>query len=155
VCLDRPVGVVVMEAMSRKWSMRMLGAVVSLPLLLTGCGDGEQVEEVRWLAKRVIDNGRAVRLATANSSSARPEDVRVRMDEAEVGLTLRLRVPEVRLEDLRLQCAEVKLSEPVDERRLVDDGSGPFKPLRASVEAAERLLAEGELPCAQVPVASE
>jgi hypothetical protein len=141
--------------MAREWSMRMLGAVVALPLLLGGCGDGEQVEEVRWLAKRVIDNGRVVRLATANSSSVKPEDVRVRMDEAEVGLTLRLRVPEFRLGDLRLHCAEVKLNEPVGERRVVDDGSGRSNPFRASGEAAKRLLARGELRCVRVPAVSE
>jgi hypothetical protein len=133
----------------------MLGAVVSLPLLLGGCGNGERVEEVRWLAARVIDDGRVVRLAIANSSGVRPEDVRVRTDEAEVGLTLRLRVPENAIADLRLRCAEVKLSEPVDERRLVDDGSGPFNPFRASVEAAETLLAEDELRCVRVPAVSE
>lgn len=133
----------------------MLGAVVSLPLLVGGCGNGERVEEVRWLAMRVIDDGRVVRLVTANSSSVRLEDVRVRMDETEVGLTLRVRVPEVRLGDLRLHCAEVKLREPVGGRQVIDDGSGPFNPFSASVEAAERLLAEGELRCVRVPAVSE
>lgn len=147
--------------MSSERSMRVMGAVVSLPLLLGGCGggkqvgDGEQVEEVRWLAKRVIDDGQAVRIVTANSSGVRPEEVRVRMEEAEVGLTLRLRVPDVRVLDLRSHCAEVKLSEPVGERRVVDDGSGPFNPFGASVESAERLLAEGELRCVLVPAVSE
>ena len=135
--------------------MRVLGAVVLLPSFLSGCGDGEQVEEVRWLASRVIDNGQAVRIVTANSSGARPEEVRVRMDEAEVGLALRLRVPEVRVLDLRPHCAEVNLSQPVGERRVVDDGSSPFNPFGASVETAERLLAEGELRCVRVPAVSE
>lgn len=81
--------------------------------------------------------------------------MRLRIGEAEVGLTLRLRVPEVYILDLRLHCAEVTLSEPVGERRVVDDGSGPFNPFGASVETAERLLAEGELRCARVPAVSE
>ena len=141
--------------MSGGWWTRMLGTVVLLPVLIGGCGNGERVQEVRWLAARVIDDGRGVRLVTANSSSARPEEVRVRMSEAEVGLTLRLRVPEIALEDLTFHCVQVKLSEPVGERRLVDEGPGPRNPFHASVKVAERLLARGELRCVRVPAVSE
>lgn len=133
----------------------MLGAVVSLPLLLGGCGDREQVTEMRWLATQVIDDGQAVRLVTASSSGFRPEEVRVRMEQAEVGLMLRLRVPEVHLDDLRLHCAEVKLSGPLGERRLLDDVSGRFNPFDVSVEAVERSLREGKVRCVQVPAVPE
>jgi hypothetical protein len=107
-------------------------------------------EEVRWLTARVGDDGGVVRLVTANSSSARPWEVAVRMDEAEVGLALRLRIPAVRSEDLRLHCAEVALGEPVGKRKLVDDGPGRFNPFGASVEAAEKQLGQGRLRCTRV-----
>jgi hypothetical protein len=81
-------------------------------------------QEVRWLAARAADDRGVVRVVTAHSSSARPWEVAVRIDEAEVGLALRVRIPDVRSEDVRLHCAEVQLGEPVGKRTLVDDGSG-------------------------------
>jgi hypothetical protein len=107
-------------------------------------------EEVRWLAARVADDRGVVRVVTAQSSSARPWEVAVRIDVAEVGLALRVRIPEVRSEDVRLHCAEVQLGEPVGKRKLVDDGSGRFNPFGVSVEAAERKLAQGKLRCVRV-----
>lgn len=107
-------------------------------------------EEVRWLAAQVGHDGGIVRLVTANSSSARPWEVAARMDDAEVGLALRMRVPEVRSDDVRLHCAEVQLGEPVGEREVVDDGSGRSNPFGVSVEGAERQLAQGELRCVRV-----
>jgi hypothetical protein len=95
-------------------------------------------------------DGGVVRLVTANSSGARPWEVAVRMDEAEVGLALRVRIPEVRSEDVRLHCAEVELGETVGKRKLVDDGSGRFNPFGVSVEAAEKQLGQGKLRCARV-----
>ena len=136
--------------------LQVLGAVLALPVF-AGCGsderaaEPERVEEVRWLAVRAPDRGRIVRVATANSSSVRPEEVRVRMDKAEVGLTLRLRVPQIRLQDLRLHCVEANLSEPVGARRLVDDGGGPLNPCSVSLEAAERSLADHGTRCVRVP----
>jgi hypothetical protein len=107
-------------------------------------------EAVRWLAAQVADGGGVVRLVTANSSSARPWEVAVRMDEAEVGLRLRMRIPADRSEDVRLHCAEVALGEGVGKRRLVDDGPGRFNPFGVSVAAAERQLEEGNLRCVRV-----
>ena len=107
-------------------------------------------EEVRWLAARVGDDGGVVRLVTAHSSSARPWEVAVRMGEAEVGLALRMRVPEVRSDDVRLHCAEVALGEPVGKREVVDDGSGRSNPFGVSVAAAEKRLAQGKLRCVRV-----
>ena len=46
-------------------------------------------------------------------------------------------------------CAEVKLGEPVGDRRLVDDGSG-FD-FGGSAEVGRRQLAKGEVPCVRVP----
>jgi hypothetical protein len=108
-------------------------------------------EEVRWLAVRVADHGRVVRLVTANGSSASPAEVQVRIDETEVGLALRMRVREVHPGDVRLHCAEVELGERVGEREIVDDGSGPFNPFRVSAEAARKRLAQGTVPCVRVP----
>jgi hypothetical protein len=109
-------------------------------------------EEVRWLAARVVAAGRVVRLVTANSSSVRPAEVQVRTDEADVGLALRLRIPEAHEQEaVRLHCAEVELGEPVSEREIVDDGSGPVNPFDVSVEAAEKRLAHGEIRCVRVP----
>jgi hypothetical protein len=107
-------------------------------------------EEVRWLAARVGDDSGVVRLVTANSSSARPWEVAVRIDQAEVGLALRMRVPEVRSNDVSLHCAEVALGEPVGKREVVDDGSGRFNPFGVSVDAAEEQLAQGNLRCVRV-----
>jgi hypothetical protein len=107
-------------------------------------------EEVRWLAARVGDDGGLVRLVTANSSSARPWEVAVRLDEAEVGLALRMRVPDVGSEDVRLHCAEVALGEPVGKRELVDDGPRRFNPFGVSVAAAEKQLGQGKLRCVRV-----
>jgi hypothetical protein len=107
-------------------------------------------EQVRWLAARVANDEGVVRLVTANISSARPWEVAVRMDEAEVGLALRMRVPEARSDDLRLHCAEVALGELVGKRELVDDGSGRFNPFGVSVEAAEKQLGQGKLRCVRV-----
>jgi hypothetical protein len=107
-------------------------------------------EEVRWLAARAADDRGVVRVVTAQSSSARPWEVAVRIDEAEVGLALRVRIPEVRSEDVRLHCGEVQLGEPVGKRRLVDDGPGRFNPFGVSVEAAEQKLAQGKLRCVRV-----
>jgi hypothetical protein len=106
-------------------------------------------EEVRWLAARAADDRGVVRVVTAHSS-ARPWEVAVRIDEAEVGLALRVRIPDVRSGDVRLHCAEVQLGEPVGKRKLVDDGSGQFNPFGVSVEAAEQKLAQGKLRCVRV-----
>jgi hypothetical protein len=107
-------------------------------------------EEVRWLAARAADEGGVVQVVTAQSISASPWEVAVRIDEAEVGLALRLRIPDVRSENVRLHCAEVQLGEPVGERKLVDDGSARFNPFGVSVEAAENKLAQGKLRCVRV-----
>jgi hypothetical protein len=107
-------------------------------------------EEVRWLAARAADERGVVRVVTAQSSSARPWEVAVRIDRAEVGLALRVRIPDVRSEDVRLHCAEVQLGEPVGKRKLVDDGSGHFNAFGVSVEAAEKKLAQGKLRCVRV-----
>lgn len=107
-------------------------------------------EEVRWLAARAADERGVVRVVTAESSSARPWEVAVRMDRAEVGLALRVRIPDVRSEDVRLHCAEVQLGEPVGKRKLVDDGSGRFNAFGVSVEAAKKKLAQGKLRCVRV-----
>jgi hypothetical protein len=107
-------------------------------------------EEVRWLAAWVGDDEGVVRLVATHFSSARPWEVAVRMDEAEVGLALRMRVPEARSEDWRLHCAEVALGKPVGNRKLVDDGSGRFNPFGVSVKAAENQLRRGKLRCVRV-----
>jgi hypothetical protein len=107
-------------------------------------------EEVRWLAARVGDDGEVVRLVTANSRDASPWEVAVRMDEAEIGLALRMRVPDVGSDDVRLHCAEVALGEPVGKREIVDDVAGQFNPFGASVEAAAKELAQGKLRCIRV-----
>jgi hypothetical protein len=107
-------------------------------------------EEVRWLAARAADDRGVVRVVTAQSSSASPWEVAVRTDEAEVGLALRMRIPDVRSEDVRLHCAEVHLGEPLGKRKLVDDGPGEFNPFGVSVEAATKKLAQGELRCVRV-----
>lgn len=74
----------------------------------------------------------------------------MRIEEAEVGLALRVRIPDVRSEDVRLYCAEVQLGEPVGKRKLVDDGSGQFNPFGVSVEAAEKKLAQDKLRCVRL-----
>ena len=107
-------------------------------------------EEVRWLAARAADDRGVVRVVTAHSSSARPWEVAVRMHEGEVGLALRLRIPELRPETVRLHCAEVQLGEPVGNRKLVDDGSGRFNPFGVSVKAAQTRLGQGKLRCVRV-----
>jgi hypothetical protein len=107
-------------------------------------------EEVRWLAARVADDGGVVRLVTAHGLAASPWEVAVRLDEAEIGLALRMRVPDVRPAGVRLHCAEVALGEPAGKRELVDDGAGQFNPFGASVEAAEKQLAHGKLRCTRV-----
>jgi hypothetical protein len=107
-------------------------------------------EEVRWLAARVGDDPGVVQLVTAHNSSASPWEVAVRRDEAEVGLALRMRIPQAGSEDLRLHCAEVALGEPVRKRKLVDDGSGRFNPLGVHVQAAENQLRQGKLRCVRV-----
>jgi hypothetical protein len=107
-------------------------------------------EEVRWLAARPADERGVVRVVTAQSSSARPWEVAVRIDEAEVGLALRLRIPDVRSEDVRLHCAEVQLGEPVGKRKLVDDGSGRVNPFGVSIDAAEKKLAQRKPRCVRV-----
>lgn len=107
-------------------------------------------EEVRWLAARAADDRGIVRVVTAQSSSARPWEVAVRIDQTEVGLALRVRIPDVRSEDVRLYCAEVQLGEPVGKRKLVDDGSGQFNPFGVSVEAAEKKLAQDKLRCVRL-----
>jgi hypothetical protein len=107
-------------------------------------------EEVRWLAARVSDDEGLVQIVTAHTSSARPWEVAVRLDEAEIGLALRMRIPEASPDALRLHCAEVALGEPVGERELVDDGSGRLNPFRVSLKAAEKRLAQGKLRCVRV-----
>jgi hypothetical protein len=107
-------------------------------------------EEVRWLAARAADDRGVVRIVTAQSSSARPWEVAVRIDEAEVGVALRVRIPDFHSEDVRLHCAEVQLGEPVGKRKLVDDGSGQFNPFGVSIDAAEKKLAQGALRCVRV-----
>jgi hypothetical protein len=83
------------------------------------------VKEQRWLAARVTDGGRIVRLVYGNGSSHGPVEVRVRMEDAEVGLALRVQDPETYLMDVRLHCAEVELSEAVGERRLSTTDRAP------------------------------
>jgi hypothetical protein len=112
-------------------------------------------EEVRWLAARVSDAGGVVQLVTAHSIRARPAEVEVRLDEAEVGLALRLRVPKVRSKRLGLHCAEVHLGEPIGKRKIVDDGSGKFNPFDVPVEAADKRLAREKLRCVRVPSISD
>jgi hypothetical protein len=107
-------------------------------------------EEVRWLAARVGDDEGVVQLVAAHRSSARPWEVAVRLDEAEVGLALRMRIPEGGSEDVRLHCAEVALGEPAGGRKLVDDGSGRLDPRGVSVQAAEDRLRQGKLRCVRV-----
>ena len=107
-------------------------------------------EEVRWLAARAADERGVVRVVTAQSSSARPWEVAVRIDRAEIGLALRVRIPDVRSKDVSLKCAEVQLGEPVGRRKLVDDGSGQFNPFGVSVETAGKKLAQGKLRCVRV-----
>jgi hypothetical protein len=107
-------------------------------------------EEVRWLAARVADDGGVVRLVTAHGLAASPWEVAVRMDEAEIGLALRMRVPDGRPHDVRLHCAEVALGEPAGKRKLVDDGAGRFNPFGASVQSAEKQLAQDKLRCIRV-----
>jgi hypothetical protein len=107
-------------------------------------------EQVRWLAARAADDRGVVQVVTAQSSSARPWEVAVRIDEGEVGLALRVRIPDVRSEKVRLHCAEVQVGEPVGKRKLVDDGSGQFNPFGVPVEAAETKLAQGKLRCVRV-----
>jgi hypothetical protein len=107
-------------------------------------------EEVRWLAARVADDEGIVRLVTAHGLAASPWEVAVRMDEAEIGLALRMRVPDTRPDQVRLHCAEVALGEPAGKRKIVDDGAGQFNPFGASVEAAEKQLAQGSLRCIRV-----
>jgi hypothetical protein len=108
-------------------------------------------DEVRWLAARLVRGGRIARVVTAHSSNATPAELRVRMGETEVGLTLRLLVRHPRSDDVRLHCAEVELGRPAVSRTIVDDGSGPFNPLGASVDFAERRLARGKRRCIRVP----
>jgi hypothetical protein len=121
------------------------GKYVASLCLGPGCS-----EEVRWLAARVADDGGVVRLVTAHGRGASPWEVAVRLDEAEIGLALRMRVPDGRPRDVRLHCAEVALGEPVGKREIVDDGPGRFNPFDASVEAAEKQLAQGGLRCIRV-----
>jgi hypothetical protein len=108
-------------------------------------------EEVRWLAARIGHAGRVVQLVTVHTVSARPAEVHVRMDDLEVGLALRLRIPESHSKNLRLHCAEVDIGQPVGRRQIVDDGSGRFNPYDASVEVAKRRLTNGRLRCTRVP----
>jgi hypothetical protein len=108
-------------------------------------------EEVRWLAARAGPAGRVVRLVTAHTTGASPAEVEVRRDDAEVGLALRLRVPEAHSRDVRLHCAEVQLAERVGRREVVDDGAGRFNPFDVSVAVAKARLRQGELRCVRVP----
>jgi hypothetical protein len=108
-------------------------------------------EEVRWLAARVAHAGRVIQLVTAHTTGASPAEVEVRMDNADVGLALRLRVPEASSRDVRLHCAEVDLGKPVGKRKIVDDGSGQYNPFDVSVRVAEARLAQGQLRCVRVP----
>jgi hypothetical protein len=121
------------------------GKYVASLCLGPGCS-----EEVRWLAARVTDDGGIVRLVTAHGLAASPWEVAARLDEAEIGLALRMRVPDGRPRDVRLHCAEVALGEPAGERKLVDDGPGRFNPFGVSVAAAERQLEQGKLRCVRV-----
>jgi hypothetical protein len=121
------------------------GKYVASLCLGPGCS-----REVRWLAARVGDDEGVVQLVTAHASSASPWEVAVRLDEAEVGLALRMRVPDARPHDLRLHCAEVALGEPAGKRKLVDDGSGRFNPFGVPVKAAENQLRQGKLRCVRV-----
>jgi hypothetical protein len=106
---------------------------------------------VRWLAARVGHARRVVRLVTAHTTGASPAEVEVRLDDAEVGLALGVRVPEAHSRDVRLQCAEVQLAEGVGRRELVDDGAGRFNPFEVSVAVAKARLRQGELRCVRVP----
>jgi len=108
-------------------------------------------QEVRWLAARVGHAGRVVQLVTANDSSASAAEVKARLDDLEVGLTLRMRIPATHPRKLRFHCAEVDLGERVGDRRLVDDGPGEFNPYGVSVAIAEKQLAQRKLRCVRVP----
>ena len=121
------------------------GEYVASLCLGPGCS-----EEVRWLAARVADDGGVVRLVTAHGLAASPWEVAVRLDEAEIGLALRMRVPDGRPHDVRLHCAEVALGEPAGKREIVDDAAGRFNPFGMSIEAAEKQLAQGRLRCIRV-----
>jgi hypothetical protein len=121
------------------------GKYVASLCLGPGCS-----EEVRWLAARVADDGGVVRLVTAHGLAASPWEVAVRLDEAEIGLALRMRVPDGRPHDVRLHCAEVALGEPAGKREIVDDAAGRFNPFGMSIEAAEKQLAQGRLRCIRV-----
>ena len=121
------------------------GKYVASLCLGPGCS-----EEVRWLAARVADDGGVVRLVTAHGLAASPWEVAVRLDEAEIGLALRMRVPDARPRDVRLHCAEVALGEPAGKRRIVDDGAGRFNPFGVSVEAAKKQLTQSKLRCIRV-----
>jgi hypothetical protein len=107
-------------------------------------------EEVRWLAARPGDDEGVVQLVTAHTRSARPWEVAVRLDEAEIGLALRMRIPDPGSDDISFHCAEVALGEPVGGRKLVDDGSGRFNPQGVSVQSAESRLMQGKLRCDRV-----
>lgn len=117
-----------------------IGAALLGALLGGGCGSGERVANVRWVAAQAIDGGRVVHLVMANSSGIRPREVKVRIGDTEVGLTLRVRIPQTYVQDLRLRCVEIGLSEPVGRRRIVDEASGPFNPFGVSVLVAHRAL---------------
>jgi hypothetical protein len=121
------------------------GKYVASLCLGPGCS-----EEVRWLAARVADDGGVVQLVTAHGRGASPWEVAVRLDEAEIGLALRMRVPDARPHDVRLHCAEVALGEQVGGRKLVDDGPGRFNPFGVSVAAAEKQLEQGKPRCVRV-----
>jgi hypothetical protein len=108
-------------------------------------------EEVRWLAVRVGHAGRVVRVITAHTVTASPAEVKVRVSDVQVGLALRLRVPEAHPKDVRLHCAEVDLGQPVGDRQIVDDGAGRFNPFDVSVEVAKARLAQSKLRCVRVP----
>jgi hypothetical protein len=98
----------------------------------------------------VADDGGVIQLVTAHGRGASPWEVAVRLDEAEIGLALRMRVPDARPHDVRLHCAEVALGEPAGKRKIVDDGAGAFNPFGASVETAEEQLAQDKLRCIRV-----
>jgi hypothetical protein len=125
------------------------GKYVASLCLGPGCS-----EAVRWLAARVADDGGVVRLVTAHGLGASPWEVAVRLDEAEIGLALRMRVPDGRPRDVRFHCAEVALGEPAGERKLVDDGAGQFNLFGASVEAAAKQLEQDRLRCIRVASSS-
>jgi hypothetical protein len=138
--------------MQLKRSIRRLAALAAAPVLCAGCGGSHHPIRVRWLASRISEDGKTVRLVYAESSSRPPVGVLVRSTSGRVGLTLEISNPPAALSDLHLWCAEIVLDEPVAGRRLLDDTPGKFNPYRVSIPAAQRAVDNPRFACAPVRV---